>query len=143
MFSLGHRGDVGELLLDVCQRRVGDVAVAVREHDEDGRDRECDQRELTLEEEEHDGHRQNRQDVLEEEDEPYPRKKRTPCRSTVAQTSAGRSDAGRRSEREAHEMAVEPLAHFHLDGECLLSGDQPPCRMNTAATPEADEITQT
>jgi hypothetical protein len=48
---LGHRRDVGELLLDLAERGVGDPAVAVGEDDEDRRDRERDQRELPLENE--------------------------------------------------------------------------------------------
>ena len=65
---LRDRRDIGELLLHVAERRMSDVAVAVREHDEERRDREGDQRQLPVEEEEDGGDRQNRQDVLEEED---------------------------------------------------------------------------
>ena len=46
--------DVGELLLHVAQRRVRDVAVAVRDRDEERHDREHDEREPPLEEEEDD-----------------------------------------------------------------------------------------
>ena len=66
---LCDRRDVRELLLDLAQRRVRNVAVAVRENDEHRRDRECDQRELPLEDEQDDRHRGDRQDVLEEEDQ--------------------------------------------------------------------------
>ena len=55
---LGDGGDVGHLLLDVAQDRVRDVAVAVRQPDEDRGDREPDQRELPVENEHDHGHAQ-------------------------------------------------------------------------------------
>ena len=66
---LGDGRDVGQLLLHLTQGRVGEVAVAVGEGDEHGRDRQRDQRELPLEDEQHRGHRDDGQDVLEEEDQ--------------------------------------------------------------------------
>ena len=129
---LGDRGDVGELLLDVAQRRVCDVAVAVGDRDEDRHDREHDQRELPLEEEQHHGHRDHRQHVLEEEDQAVAEKEadalqvdgrtRHQLPGLVAVVEA---------EREPHEVRVEPLAHVHLDRERLLarkSAAGPPSR---------------
>ncbi len=123
---LRDRRDVGELLLDVAQRRVRDVAVAVRDHDEERRHREHDERELPLEEEEDDGHRDDGEDVLEEEDQ------------AVAEEEAHALQVDRRArhqlaglvavveaEGEAHEVRVEALAHVHLDVERLLAGDEP------------------
>ena len=66
---LGDGRHVGELLLHVSQGRVCDVAVAVGEDDEHRSDRERDQRELPLEDEQDHGHRDDREDVLEEEDQ--------------------------------------------------------------------------
>jgi len=66
---LGDGCDVGELLLDLPQRRVRDVAVAIREDDQHGRDRERDQRQLPLEEQQHPGDEDDGEDVLEEEDQ--------------------------------------------------------------------------
>ena len=63
------RRDVPELLLDVAQNRVRDVAVAVGDRDDQRRDRERDQREPPLDDEEHDHHGDDREDVLEEEDQ--------------------------------------------------------------------------
>ena len=67
---LGDRGDVRQLLLNVAQCRVRDVAVPISEHDDHGSDRERDQGQLPFEEEEDRRDRQHRQGVLEEEDEP-------------------------------------------------------------------------
>ena len=123
---LGDRRDVGELLLDVAQRRVRDVAVAVRERDEERRHREHDEREPPLEEEEDDAHGDDGEDVLEEEDqavaeeEPHAlqvdRRARHQLAGLVAVVEA---------EREAHEVRVEALPHVHLDVERLLAGDEP------------------
>jgi len=82
---LGDGRDVGEPLLDVAERRVRHMAVAVREHDEHGRDRDRDERELPLKEEEDAGHRDDGEHVLEEEDEAVTEEEAArPCRSTVA-----------------------------------------------------------
>ena len=69
---LGDRRDVGELLLDVAQRRVRDVAVPVRERDEERRHREHDEREPPLEEEQDDADGDDSEEVLEEEDQAVP-----------------------------------------------------------------------
>ena len=72
------------------------------------------------------GHRDNGEDVLEEEDQPVAEEEahalqvdgrpRHQLSGLVAVVEA---------EREPHEVRVEPLAHVHLDRERLLSGDQP------------------
>ena len=66
---LGHRRDVSELLLHVAENGVRDVAVPVRDGDDHRRDRERDQGEPPLDEEQHGHHGDDRQHVLEEEDE--------------------------------------------------------------------------
>src|SRR5205814_9394377 len=66
---LGHRCNVRELLLHVAQRRMRDTAVAICEHDKDRRDRQRDQRQLPLEDQQDGCDRDDRQDVLEEEDQ--------------------------------------------------------------------------
>jgi len=66
---LGHRRHVSELLLHVTKDGVRDMAVAGRNRDDQGRDRERDQGEPPLDEEQHGDHRDDRQHVLEEEDE--------------------------------------------------------------------------
>src|SRR2546430_13051928 len=44
------------------------------------------------------------------------------------------------SEREAHEVAVEALAHVHLDGQRLFSRDQPPsCHERRPQRAQADD----
>ena len=123
---LGDRRDVRETLLDVAQRRVRDVAVAVRQRDEQRRGGEHDDRELPLEEEEDDRHGDDGEDVLEEEDE------------AVAEEEAHALEVDRgaahqlpglvavvEAEREAHEVGVEPAAHVHLDVERLPAGEDP------------------
>src|SRR5262249_1620356 len=110
--------DVGELLLYVAKRRVRYVAVAVRDRDEKRHHREHHERELPLEEEEDDCHRDNGEGVLEEEDQPV----------TEEETDALEVDGGARhqlaglvavveAERQTHEMRVEALAEVHLDVE--------------------------
>ena len=126
MFSSDDRRDVGELLLDVAERRMRDVAVAVGDRDEERHHREHDERELPLEEEEDDGHRDDGEGVLEEEDQ------------AVAEEEADALQVDRRArhqlaglvavveaEGEAHEVRVEALAQVHLDVERLLAGDEP------------------
>ena len=122
---LGDGRDVGELLLHVAERRVRDVAVAVRERDEQRRDREHDQREPPLEEEEDDGHRHDGEHVLEEEDQ------------AVAEEEADALEVDGRArhqlaglvavvepEREADHVRVEAAAHVHLDVERLAARDE-------------------
>ena len=119
-------GDVRELLLHIAQGRVRDMAVPVGDDDEHGRDRERDHRQLPLEEEQDCRDRQDREDVLEEEDESVPEE----------EADALQVDRGARHqlaglvavvepERQADEMGIEALAQIHLDRERLLTGDQP------------------
>ena len=65
-----HGRDVGELLLHVAQDGMRDVAVAVRDADEERRDRERDQRQLPVVEEQYRGDADDRDHVLGEEDQP-------------------------------------------------------------------------
>ena len=119
---LGDGRYVRELLLYVAQRRMRDVAVAIREHDEDRRDRQRDQRQLPLEHEQDGGHRHHRQDVLEEEDE------------AVAEEEADTLQVDRRTrhqlsrlvpvvepERQPDQVGVQALPHVHLDGQRLAA----------------------
>ena len=122
---LGDGRDVGHLLLDVAQHRVGDARVAVREDDDQGRDRGRDERELPVDEE-HDHRRaDDRQHVLEEEDE------------AVAEEEAdGLQVDGRageqlarlvpvvEAEREPEQLRVERVPHVVLDAERLAARDQ-------------------
>ena len=121
---LGDRRHVGELLLDVAQDGLRDAAVAVRDEDDHGRDRERDERELPAVDEEHGRDDDDRHDVLREEDEP------------VAEEEAHRLEVDRRArhelprlvpvveaEREAEEVGVELVAQVVLDGERLAAGD--------------------
>ena len=121
---LRHRRDVGEALLHVAQRRMCDVAVAVGERDEQRSGRERDERELPLDEEEDDRHRQHGEHVLEEEDQPV----------AEEEADALEVDGGPahelpglvpvvEAERQAHEMGVEAAAHVHLDVERLAARD--------------------
>ena len=123
---LGDGGDVGELLLDLAQRRVRDVAVAIREDDQHGRDRERDQSQFPLEEEEHPGDEDDGEDVLEEEDQ------------AVAEEEAHALEVDGRprhqlaglvtvveAEREPDEAGIEALAQVHLDRERLPARDHP------------------
>jgi hypothetical protein len=124
---LGHGRDVGELLLHVSQRRVRDVAVAVRERDEEGGDGQHDERQPPLEEEQHDADRDDGEHVLEEEDEPVAEEE-----PDALQVDGGprhqlaRLVAVVEAEREPHELRVDAAAHVHLDVERLASGDEPP-----------------
>ena len=124
---LGDRRDVGELLLDVAQDRMRDVAVAIGDEHDRGRDRERDQRELPAVEEQDDAHDHDRHDVLGEEDEP------------VAEEEAHGLEVDRRprhqlsrlaavveAEREPEEVRVELVAEVVLDAEGLLAGDESP-----------------
>ena len=106
-----------------------DAAVAVRDENDRGRDRERHERELPAVEEEDDRDDENGHDVLREEDEP------------VAEEEADRLQVDRRprhelprlapvveAEREPKEVRVQVVAQVVLDGERLLPGDE--------ATPE-------
>ena len=66
---LGDGGHVGHPLLDVAQERVRDVAVPVREGDEQRRDRERDEREPPVDDEHDAGDADDGEAVLEEEDQ--------------------------------------------------------------------------
>ncbi len=123
---LGDGRDVGELLLDLAQRRMGNVAVAVREHDENGHDSERDQGEPRLHEEEHDRHGEHGEDVLEQEDEAVPEEE---ADALQVDRRAGHQLAGLvavvEAEGEPDELRVEPVSHVHLDAQGLASRDQP------------------
>jgi hypothetical protein len=119
--------NVGHLLLDLAQHRMGYVAVAVREADQDRRDREPDQREPPVEHEHHHGHAQEGDHVLEEEDEPVPEE----------EADCLQVDGGPRhqlpglvpvveAEGEALEVCVQLVAHVVLDPERLPAGDDAP-----------------
>jgi hypothetical protein len=123
---LGDRRDVGHLLLDVPQDRMRNVAVAVRERDDERRHRERDQRQAPLEVQHHRRHAHDRQHVLEEEDQ------------AVAEEEADRLevDGGTRhqlarlvavveAEGHPHEVGVEGVPHVELDAERLPAGDEP------------------
>src|SRR6266487_1979285 len=138
---LGDGGDVGELLLDLAQSRVRDVAVAVCEDDQYRRDRERDQSQLPLEEEQHPGDEDDREDVLEEEDQ------------AVAEEEAHALEVDGRprhqlaglvavveAEREPDEACIEALAQVHLDRERLPARDQPAAEhQNCANDPQRDD----
>ena len=122
---LGDGRDLAELLLDITQHGMGDVAVAVGDPDEDRRDRERDQCQLPLVEEEDGGDADDRDHVLREEDQ------------AVAEEEADRLqvDRGPRHqlpglmavvvpEREPQQASVEGVAHVPLDGERLLPRDK-------------------
>ena len=123
---LRHRGDVAELLLDVAQDRVRDVAVAVGDRDDQRRDREREEGELPLDHEQHDHHRRDGEDVLEEEDQAEPEEE-----ADRLQVDGGpRHQLARlvtvvEAEREAQQVRVEALAHVLLDSERLPPRDQP------------------
>ncbi len=139
---LGDGRDVGELLLHVAQRRMRDVAVAVRERDEQRRHGEHDQGELPLDEEQNDGHRHDGEQVLEEEDE------------AVAEEEADALEVDGRArhqltglvavveaEREADHVRVEAAPHVHLDVERLAAGDEAAAAHERGARdPEADDL---
>ena len=129
---LGDRRHVGEPLLHVAERRMRDVAVAVRERDEQRRHREHDERELPLEEEEDDGHRDDGEHVLEEEDQAVAEEE---AHALEVDGRARHQLAGLvavvEAEREPDEMRVHAAAHVHLDVERLPAGDE------AAAAPSA------
>ena len=123
---LGDGGDVRHLLLHVSQDRMGDARVAVRDDHDQRRDRGRDEREAPVDDEHDRGGRDDREDVLEEEDEP------------VAQEEAHRLEVDRRAreelaglvsvveaERQAEELRVERVAHVELDAERLPPRDEP------------------
>ena len=123
---LGDRRDVGHLLLDVAQQRMRDVAVAVRDDHQHGADRQRDERELPREDEDDDADADDREDVLEEEDQ------------AVAEEEPDALQVDRRAahqlaglvavvvaEREPHELRVDRRPHVHLDVQRLLARDQP------------------
>ncbi len=123
---LGDRRHVGHLLLHVAQHRVRHVAVAVGEHDDERRDRERHEREPPLEPQHHRGDADDREDVLEEEDE------------AVAEEEAHGLEVDRRARHELpglvavvvaegqpQEVRVEAVAQVELDAERLSAGDEP------------------
>ena len=124
---LGDRRDVAELLLDVAQHGVRDVAVAVGDRDDHGRDRQRDQRQPPLDHEQHGHHRDDREDVLEEEDQPEAEEEadRLQVDGRARHQLAGLV-AVVEAEREPQQVAVQALAHVLLDPERLAAGDDPP-----------------
>jgi hypothetical protein len=122
---LGDGRDVGELLLDIAQRRVRDVAVAVGEHDQERNDRERDQRQLPVDEEEDCRHREDDEHILEEEDQAVAEEE---AYALEIDGRARHQLAGLvavvETERKTDEPGVETVAHIHLDAERLASGDQ-------------------
>ena len=124
---LRDRRDVRELLLYVAEDRLRDLAVAVRDEHDRGRDRERDERELPAVDEEDDRDDDDRHDVLGEEDQP------------VAEEEPHRLQINRRprhelprlapvveAEREAQEVPVELVPEVVLDAERLPARDEPP-----------------
>ena len=123
---LDDRGHVGQLLLDLAERRVRHVAVAVGERDQHRRGREHDQRQLPLEEEQHAAHQQDGEHVLEEEDQPVAEEEPD---SLEVDGGAGHELAGLvavvEAERQPDQVRVDAAAHVHLDVERLAAGDEP------------------
>ena len=122
---LGDGGDVRHLLLHVAKHRVSDARVAVRDDDDERRDRRGDERQPPVDDEHDRGGADDRQDVLEEEDE------------AVAEEEADGLEVDRRAreelaglvsvveaEREAEELRVERVAHVVLDPERLAARDE-------------------
>ena len=126
---LGDRRDVGHLLLDVAQHGMADGRIAVGEDDDQRRDGGRDQGEAPVDDEHDRGRADDRQHVLEEEDQ------------AVAEEEADglEVDRGAReelpglvpvveAEREAQELRVEGVAHVELDSERLAARDQAAAR---------------
>lgn len=138
---LGHGRDVGHFLLDVAEDRVRDVAVAVGDRDERGREGERDQRELPGDDEQQDANPEDGEDMLEEEDQ------------SVAEEEADALQVDRRArhqltglvavvvaEREPDELRVERVAEVELDGERLVPGDEaPPDRRERLRRTDGDD----
>ena len=137
---LGDRRHVGHLLLHVAEHRVRDARVAVGERDDERRDRPCDERQLPVHEEHHAGHRDDRQHVLEEEDEAVAeeepdalqvdRRPRHQLPGLVAVVEA---------EREPEELRVHLVAEVELDPERLAAGDEAPPGHHDRAEDADDE----
>ena len=115
-----------ELLLHVAQHGVRDVAVAVRDADEERRDRERDQRQLPVVEEEDGRDADDRDHVLGEEDQPVAEEEadRLQVDGRARHQLAGLV-AVEEAEREPQQARVERVAHVPLDAERLLAGDEP------------------
>jgi hypothetical protein len=122
---LGDRGDVGHLLLHVAEQRVRDVAVPIRERDQQGEDRERNERELHAHDEHHDRDADDREDVLEEEDQPVAEKE---AHALQVDGRARHQLSGLMAvverERKPDEPRVQRRPHVHLDGEGLTARDQ-------------------
>ena len=103
-----------------------DVAVPVRERDQDGCNRERDQCELPLEDEQDDGHEHDRQGVLEEEDQSVAEEETHALQvDGRARHQLARLVPVVEAEREPDEVRVEVAAQVHLHGERLAAGDHP------------------
>jgi hypothetical protein len=116
--------DVGHLLLDIAQHRMGDPGVPIREDDDQGRHRGRDERELPVDEE-HDHRRaDDRQHVLEEEDEAVAEEETDSLEVDGRAGGSGRLVPVVEPEREPEQLRVERVAHVVLDGERLAARDQ-------------------
>ncbi len=124
---LGVRGELGDALLHLLDRGARAVAVAVGDQHHERHRRQRDQAELGVDRDHRDPGEHDREDDLQDEDEP------------VAEEEAHRLQVDGRArhqlagllvveeaELQSLEMAVEPLAQVVLDTEGDPPGDHPP-----------------
>ena len=122
---LGLRGQFGEPLLDLLQRRPRDAVIARGRVDDERRGEQRDQRQQRVEHDHHGAGEDDCQQVLGYEDEP------------VAEEEADRGKVDRRprhqlpgllaveeAELESLQVRVEGLAQVEFDPEGDFSGDQ-------------------
>src|SRR6266508_1130108 len=131
---LGDRRDVGHLLLDVAEHGMRDGRVTVGEDDDQRRDGCGDECEPPVDGEHERGRTDDRQHVLEEEDEPVTEEEADGLQiDSRPRQQLARLVAVVEAEREPEELRVEGVAHVELDAERLAARDQPPARHEEGA----------
>ena len=122
---LGDRRHVGHPLLHVAEHRVRDARVPVGEHHDERGDRAGDERELPVHDEHHRGYGDDRQHVLEEEDEAVAEEEADALQvDGGARHQLPRLMAVVEAEREPEELRVHLVAEVELDAERLAARDQ-------------------
>jgi hypothetical protein len=124
---LGDRRHVRHLLLDVAQHRMRDLRVAIGERDDERRDRQRDECQSPVRPEHDRRDPDDREDVLEEEDQAVAEKE-AHCLEVHGRPRHQLSGlvAIVEAEREAQEVRVERVAHVVLDAQSLPARDEAP-----------------
>ena len=124
---LGVRGQLGDALLGLLDRRTRAAAVAVGDEHHERHGRECDQAQARFDRDHHDPREHDREDRLQDEHEPVAEEEAHGLQvDGSARHQLARLLAVEEAELELLQMAVEQLAQVVFDAERESSGDHPP-----------------